>query len=117
LRGKHDADSLISQIPGGWHVGLDTPPIAMYRETMKNITVSVEDDIYHRARIKAAEKKTSLSALVKRFLIEVVQEESEFDRLKRKERELRETLRASRRGLRSADNLPREALHDRDALR
>ena len=84
---------------------------------MKNITVSVEDDIYHRARVKAAEKKTSLSALVKRFLIEIVQEESEFDRLKRKERELRQKLRTSARGFRISDNLPREALHDRDALR
>jgi SMC interacting uncharacterized protein involved in chromosome segregation len=84
---------------------------------MKNITVSVDDDIYHRARIKAAEKKTSLSALVKRFLTEIVQEESEFDRLKRREHELREKLRASGHGLRSADNLPREALYDRHALR
>jgi hypothetical protein len=84
---------------------------------MKNITVSVEDDIYHRARIKAAEKKTSLSALVKRFLTEIIQEESDFDRLKRKEHELRENLRASGRGLRSSDNVPREALYDRHAFR
>jgi len=84
---------------------------------MKNITVSVENDIYHRARIKAAEKKTSLSALVRRFLTEIVEEESEFDRLQRKEHELRENLRASGRGLRSSDNLPREALYDRHAFR
>ena len=84
---------------------------------MKNITVSVDDDIHHRARIKAAEKKTSLSVLVKVSLTGIVQEESEFDRLKRRERELRENLRASGRGLRAIDNLPRDAVHDRHALR
>jgi hypothetical protein len=80
---------------------------------MKNITVSVEDDIYDRASIKAAEKKTSLSALVTGFLIELVHEASEFDRLKRKERELRQELRTSARGFRISDNLAREALHNR----
>jgi len=41
-------------------------------------------------------------------------EESDFDRLKRKEQEWREILKTSGRALRSADNLPREALYDRD---
>jgi hypothetical protein len=35
---------------------------------MKNITVSVDDETYRRARIKAAESDTSVSALVRRFL-------------------------------------------------
>lgn len=35
---------------------------------MKNITVSVDEETYRRARIKAAEEDTSVSALVKRFL-------------------------------------------------
>jgi len=39
---------------------------------MKNITVSVDDETYRRARIKAAERETSLSALVKQFLAEHV---------------------------------------------
>ncbi len=38
---------------------------------MKNITVSVDDEIYHRARIRAAEKRTSVSALVRRALQEL----------------------------------------------
>ena len=107
----------VSHIPGRQARRTRQPPGARYCETMKNITVSVEEDIYHRARIKAAERKTSLSALVKQFLTEIVQEESEFDRLKRREHELRENLRASGRGLRSSDNLPRKALYDRHALR
>jgi hypothetical protein len=47
----------------------------------------------------------------------VVEEESEFERLKREERELRARLFAEGRGLSSEDNLPREALYDRDAFR
>ena len=61
---------------------------------MKNITVSVEEELYHRARLKAAQKKTSVSALVKGFLASIVEEESEFDRLAREERELRASLKA-----------------------
>ena len=43
--------------------------------------------------------------------------QSEFARLAAEEQRLRERLFAAGKGLRAADNLPREALHDRDALR
>jgi hypothetical protein len=51
---------------------------------MKNITVSVDDEVYWQARIKAAEQSTSIPALFKAFLIRVSgndQRESEFQRL------------------------------------
>ena len=35
---------------------------------MKNITVSVDDDVHRRARIRAAERDTSVSAVVREFL-------------------------------------------------
>ena len=35
---------------------------------MRNITVSVDDETYRRARIVAAEQDTSISALVRDFL-------------------------------------------------
>ena len=35
---------------------------------MKNITISVPDDVYRAARIRAAEYGTSVSALVGRYL-------------------------------------------------
>ena len=35
---------------------------------MKNITVAVDDDVYSRARIAAAERSTSVSALVRDYL-------------------------------------------------
>ena len=77
---------------------------------MKNITVSVDDETYRRARIKAAERDTSVSALVKRFLVELAQGESETERLKAQERALREQIATFRAG----DRLSRDQLHQRD---
>ena len=42
---------------------------------MKNITVSVEDEIYHNARVEAAKRRKSLSALVAEFLRKLAQDE------------------------------------------
>jgi uncharacterized protein YdaU (DUF1376 family) len=74
---------------------------------MKNITVTVDDETYRRARIKAAERDTSVSALVKHFLAELAVGESDNDRLKREERALRERIAT----FRAADRIPREDLH------
>ena len=78
---------------------------------MKNITVSLDDDTYRRARMKAAELDTSVSALVRRFLADLATSESETERLKRQERELRAQITAFRAG----DRLAREQAHDRNA--
>ena len=76
---------------------------------MKNITVSLDDDIYRRVRMIAAQKDTSVSALVKRFLVELGSEESDTERLKRKERLLRERITE----FRASDRLPRDDIHGR----
>lgn len=76
---------------------------------MKNITVTVDDETYRRARIKAAERDTSVSALVKHFLAELAVGESDNERLKREERALRERIAT----FRAADRIPREDLHRR----
>jgi hypothetical protein len=78
---------------------------------MKNITVSVDDEIYRRARIKAAEQDTSVSALVARFLAELAADESNVERLKREERALRARIGTFRAG----DRLSREDVHGRGA--
>lgn len=44
------------------------PLFAVAHPTMKNITVSVPDDIYLEARVWAARNNTSVSALVRDFL-------------------------------------------------
>lgn len=39
---------------------------------MKNITLKIDDETYRKARLKAAEKGTSVSAMVRDFLIREV---------------------------------------------
>ena len=87
---------------------------------MKNITVSVDDDTYRIARIRAAERATSVSALVKSYLLQMAcggAGETDFQRLEREERELRDELRSRRLGLSAAHNLSREALYSRHEIR
>lgn len=84
---------------------------------MKNITVSVEDEVYHRARIRAAELRTSVSAIVREKLIEVAAEESENERLKRLEKETLDRVRERGGTYSASKRLKRDELHDRDALR
>ena len=76
---------------------------------MKNITVSLDDDTYRRARIIAAQRDTSVSALVKRFLSELAAGETEFERLRRQEQELRKRIT----NFSGSDRLPRDELYDR----
>jgi hypothetical protein len=76
---------------------------------MKNITVTVDDQTYRKARMKAAEQDTSVSALVKNFLTELAAGESDAERLKREERVLRGRMGSFRAG----DRLPREDVHER----
>lgn len=58
----------------------------------------------------AAERETSISALVKRFLTELGSGESEAERLKKEERALRERITK----FRASDRLSRDDLHRRD---
>lgn len=86
---------------------------------MKNITVTIDDETYRKARIRAAEKSTSVSALVRDFLARLDDEEGEaarFARLLQQQNELVDRIRATHAGFNAADNLSREALHDRNAL-
>ena len=77
---------------------------------MKNITVSVDDDTYRRARMKAAEQDTSVSALVvKRFLVELASTESQTNQLKREEKALRTRITT----FSAANRLSRDDAHAR----
>jgi plasmid stability protein len=80
---------------------------------VKNITVSLEDEIHRRARVRAAELDTSLSAVVRDFLIQFAGGETDFDRRLRLQTE---TL-ASIENFRAGDRLSREDVHDRREVR
>ena len=80
---------------------------------MKNITVTVDDDIHRLARIKAAERDTSVSAVVREFLIRWSEEETEFERRKRLQNETLDNIDTFRAG----DRLAREDIYRRGRLR
>lgn len=80
---------------------------------MKNIRVSLPDDVYRRARIEAAERDTSVSALVREFLIQLGSDESDFERRRR----LQDEVLASIQNVSAGDRRKREEIHDRDAFR
>ncbi|MGC2523908.1 MAG: DUF6364 family protein [Stellaceae bacterium] len=77
---------------------------------MKNITVSLDDDTYRRARMIAAERETSVSALVRQFLVELAKGASDIERLKREEKALRERITS----FRGSDRLSRADAHERE---
>ena len=86
---------------------------------MKNIIVSVDDETYRLSRVRAAEAGTSVSALLREYLLALVQGPAigtGHDRLSQLQDSTLKEIRARGAGLRSADNLSRSALHERDAL-
>ena len=76
---------------------------------MKNITVSVSDEVYRAARIRAAERGTSVSALVGDYLRSLSGREPEFSRLEALQKRIQGEI--SR--FRASDRLDRDQLHDR----
>jgi plasmid stability protein len=76
---------------------------------VKNITVSVPDDVYRAARIRAAERGSSVSALVGEYLRTLSDAEAEFARLEAQQREVQSAIDQFRAG----DRLGREEVHAR----
>ncbi len=79
---------------------------------MKNITVSVPDDVYRAARIRAAEEGRSVSGMVAEYLRSVSGADSEFARLEAQQRRIQ----AGIKDFRASDRLMRDEVHER-ALR
>ena len=77
---------------------------------MKNVTVSVPDEIYRAARVRAAEEDSSLSALVAAYLRSLGErEEDEFARLEAQQNRVIAEIK----DFSASDNIDRDALHDR----
>jgi plasmid stability protein len=79
---------------------------------MKNVTVSLDDDTYRRARVTAAERGRSLSAMVRDYLCSLGDEESGEERRRRELRALFARLDAEGKGLSASENLTRDELYD-----
>jgi hypothetical protein len=90
----------------------------MSNGVFKNITVSVDGETYRRARIRAAELNTSVSAMVRKYLVDVSSGVSqrasadEFERLKELQREVQSRVT----NFDANDRLSRDELHDRKRL-
>ena len=89
-------------------------------EWVKNITVSVDEGTYRGVRIVAAERGTSVSALVRGALNEIASSHAArrpSEQWLRTLGEIRESMMARGSRFSAADRLPREELHDRTARR
>jgi hypothetical protein len=76
---------------------------------VKNITVSVPDDVYRNARVTAAQRDTSVSALVVTYLEQLSGWMQEFGRLEALQLEVQAEISQ----FRAADRLGRGEVHDR----
>lgn len=76
---------------------------------MKSITVSVPDDVYSAAETHAAERGSSVSALVGEYLRSLSQPETEFSRLEAQQRQVQGGIDRFRAG----DRLDRDGIHGR----
>ena len=76
---------------------------------MTNITVSVPDDVYRAARIRAAERGSSVSGLVAEYLRSLSEREAEFARLEAQQTHIQKQIPRFSAG----DRLDREELHRR----
>jgi plasmid stability protein len=76
---------------------------------MKNITVTVPDDVYRNARIRAAERGTSVSSLVAEYLRSLSGREAEFSQLEAQQQQIQSQIGR----FRARDRLDRDQVHDR----
>lgn len=76
---------------------------------MKNVTVSVPDDVYRVARIRAAEGGSSVSALVTGYLRSLTERDDQFKRLEAQQKRIQAEIE----GFSARHNVDRDSLHDR----
>jgi hypothetical protein len=74
-----------------------------------NITVSVPEDVYRAARIRAAERGSSVSGLVAQYLNSLSEHDQEFARLEAQQRSVQDQIR----NFSARDRLDRDELHRR----
>ena len=90
---------------------------------MKTISVSVENETHRRARIRAAENGTTVSAMMRSLLIEFLQSpaaepaETEHQKRARLLDEVIEGFRSNRVGVDTGSTLSREEIYEGNAPR
>ena len=80
-----------------------------YCDPVRNVTVSVPDDVYRGARIRAAEQGTSLSNLVAQYLAALSAQAVEFSRLEAQQDRVITGIKRFAAG----NRVPRDEVHER----
>lgn len=80
---------------------------------MKNITISVDEETYRQARIIAAQRDASVSALVRGFLVSLTDTEAPVRDPVREQEDLLKRIASRHPGFKASDRLSREALYER----
>ena len=76
---------------------------------MTKITISIDDETHRKVRIAAANRGMSISAMVREYVAVLAGEETEFEKLRRMESQVRAQIGA----FRASDRLSRDELHER----
>ncbi|HTZ85833.1 MAG TPA: DUF6364 family protein [Solirubrobacteraceae bacterium] len=76
---------------------------------MANITVSVPEEVYRAARVRAAEQGASVSGLVAEYLRSLSEQDAEFGRLEAQQHAIQSQIKR----FSASDRLRREELHER----
>ncbi len=80
---------------------------------MKNITIALDDETYRKARVAAAQRDASVSALVKKFLLTLTAETPAPRDLKAEQELLLDSIWQRHPGFTAAENISRDELHER----
>ncbi len=75
------------------------------------------DEVYHAAKVRAAEAQTSVSALVREYLIRIASQGAEFERLLAEQESILNRVHERGAPYSASTRMTRDEVHDRDALR
>ena len=80
---------------------------------MKNITIAIDDETYRRARVIAAQRDASISALMKKDLCSLIEETTAVRDFKKEEEDFLDSIAQRHLRFKVADNLSDEDLYKR----
>lgn len=80
---------------------------------MKKITLALDEETYRKVRVIAAQNDTSVSALVKKFLLSLTSQQPAQRDLKQEQETLLDAIAQRYPNFTSTENLSRESLYER----
>jgi predicted transcriptional regulator len=80
---------------------------------VKDLTVTLDDEVYRRADMIAAERQTSLPALVREYLMQLAARKAEAEAERQRLIEKERAVRARIKNFSASNRLSRDELHDR----